>query len=93
MKTYGKIFIYELHLCSRGAKTLKLTKTHQPKIVEVRLTSAKPQSIYIKLLGKKKKDFSVAHRVCGIYAKTVDMHVMVKSLSCIGQNKALMSDE
>lgn len=58
MKTYGKIFIYELHLCSRGAKTLKLTKTHQPKIVEVRLTSAKLQSIYIKLL--EEKDLSVA---------------------------------
>jgi len=58
MKTYGKIFIYELHLCSRGAKTQKLTKTHQPKIAEVRLTSAKPQSIYIKLL--EEKDLSVA---------------------------------
>lgn len=57
MKTYGKIFIYELHLCSREAKTLKLTKTHQPKIVEVRLTSAKPQTTYIKLL--EEKDLSV----------------------------------
>lgn len=61
MKTYGKIFIYELHLCSRGAKTLKLTKTHQPKIVEVRLTSAKPQSISVKLL--EEKDLSVAEFV------------------------------
>lgn len=61
MKTSGKIFIYELHLCSRGAKTLTLTKTHQPKIVEVRLTSAKPRSIYIKLL--EEKDLSVAQFV------------------------------
>lgn len=51
--------------------------------------SQTPKYLYIKLLEEE----ALCSIIHGIYAKTVCMHVMVKSLSSTGQNTALTSDE
>lgn len=89
METSGKILIYELHLCARGAKTLKLTKTHQPKIVEGRLTSAKPYSVYTKLLEER---LSLQHRLRS-RRSALRTRAGAGSPSRAAQNRALMGGE